>query len=485
MSANDDPAQQRPAVANVLARTLVGFQDQYLFAWPSQGILCQSWLPTCPSEVSVSAGSADQGTDRPSLSSHPVLRTKGNPFFLAGLSGADHLAFFRCISCRYTFGTDVNVPKELGAPGRVFLTGKPEVLGNVGAMAPEDFHRSDHAKTCMVQSCMILPVMDPESQFKCVGVIEVLTNNADLAYSRMSAMLAEQLAKHGLTTCQVSDQGSEGGGEVSPDLRQPHITPGAFAARAEPAKRSARDTPAEVPVGHGDGNGNGDGRVGMITGKDSVRLGLSLADLKTLMKQKRIKTLSRNSMGRYEEEVDLVLEAPAGTLQKVPSEKAIDSRWGAARRLPEKRRVLEAMERKKKERRKCMTRDFGDGGFPVVRQADGSLVADYAAIAENELRREMAAAGRRGSRGGGGVGGGGSVGGRAPRAQTGPSASPFEGAAGGPPVTDDGRDSGEQTLSAQGSDDWLGMMDPQMLELMVNDNVIDAIGNMDDIQLFG
>ena len=52
-------------------------------------------------------------------------------------------------------------------------------------------------------------------------------------------------------------------------------------------------------------------------------------------------------------------------------------------------------------------------------------------------------------------------------------------------MTDDGRDSGEQTLSAQGSDDWLGMMDPQMLELMVNDNVIDAIGNMDDIQLFG
>jgi len=472
MSANDDPAQQRPdAVATLLARTLVGFQDQYLFAWPSQGILCQSWLPTCPSEVSVSNGSADQGVDRQSLSGHPVLRTKGNPFFLAGLSGADHLAFFRCISCRYTFGTDVNVPKELGAPGRVFLTGKPEVLGNVGAMAPEHFHRSDHAKTCMVQSCMILPVMDPESQFKCVGVIEVLTNNADLAYSRMSAMLAEQLSKHGLSTCQVSDQGSEGGGEVSPELRQPHITPGAFAAGAEPAERSARDPPAEVPVGHG--------RVGMITGKDSVRLGLSKADLMTLMKQKRIKTLSRNSMGRYEEEVDLVLEAPAGTLQKVPSEKAIDSRWGAARRLPEKRRVLEAIERKKKGRRKCMTRDFGDGGFPVIRQADGTLVADYAAIAENELRREMAAAGQRESRRGGGVGG------SAPRAQTGPSASPFEGAAGGPRVTDDGRNSGDHTLSAQGSDDWLGMIDPQMLELMVNDNVIDAIGNMDDIQLFG
>ena len=34
----------------------------------------------------------------------------------------DLLALFRCISCRYCFGTDATKPDMLGAPGRVFTT---------------------------------------------------------------------------------------------------------------------------------------------------------------------------------------------------------------------------------------------------------------------------------------------------------------------------------------------------------------------------
>ncbi len=35
----------------------------------------------------------------------------------------DLLALFRCISCRYGFGTDASCPELLGAPGRVFTSG--------------------------------------------------------------------------------------------------------------------------------------------------------------------------------------------------------------------------------------------------------------------------------------------------------------------------------------------------------------------------
>lgn len=50
-----------------------------------------------------------------------ALRTaQGLPFCVAGTG--DLLALFRCISCRYCFGTDIGAPAMLGAPGRVFAT---------------------------------------------------------------------------------------------------------------------------------------------------------------------------------------------------------------------------------------------------------------------------------------------------------------------------------------------------------------------------
>jgi len=43
---------------------------------------------------------------------------QGLPFCVAGVG--DLLALFRCISCRYCFGTNIEKPDLLGAPGRVF-----------------------------------------------------------------------------------------------------------------------------------------------------------------------------------------------------------------------------------------------------------------------------------------------------------------------------------------------------------------------------
>jgi len=51
---------------------------------------------------------------------------QGLPFCVAGVG--DLLALFRCISCRYCFGTSVDDPEILGAPGRVYTTGEVGVL---------------------------------------------------------------------------------------------------------------------------------------------------------------------------------------------------------------------------------------------------------------------------------------------------------------------------------------------------------------------
>jgi hypothetical protein len=47
---------------------------------------------------------------------------QGLPFCVAGVG--DLLALFRCISCRYCFGTSLDAPEILGAPGRVYTTGE-------------------------------------------------------------------------------------------------------------------------------------------------------------------------------------------------------------------------------------------------------------------------------------------------------------------------------------------------------------------------
>ena len=49
-----------------------------------------------------------------------LRRMQGMPFCVAGMG--DLLALFRCISCRFNFGTNVARPNTLGAPGRVFTS---------------------------------------------------------------------------------------------------------------------------------------------------------------------------------------------------------------------------------------------------------------------------------------------------------------------------------------------------------------------------
>ena len=69
----------------------------------------------------------------------------------------DLLALFRCISCRYCFGTDGTAPAMLGAPGRVFTTS--EVSGQMITVELKGFACMDRSGgevmgNCSHQSCM-------------------------------------------------------------------------------------------------------------------------------------------------------------------------------------------------------------------------------------------------------------------------------------------------------------------------------------------
>ncbi len=459
LAANDE-------VHGTVARTLIRFQDEYLARWPSQGLLCQTWWPCDPLDVD-----PEQLPDASSMS-NVVLRTKGHPFFVAGQSGADNLAFFRCISCRYTFATDVQVPRELGAPGRVWISGKPEALGNVGAMTREEFHRSDHAKTCSVKCCLLLPVFYRGREGQSICILEVLTNNTDLEYTQMWALFAKELAMYGLATCPLSDleKGSEGAGQISPSLKQgfsvkPFLEHG----------HSGREGP------EGRGAGNAASKL-VAAASDSARLGMTLADLKLLMQQRRIKTLSRVSMGRYEDEVDAALNESValqgGKRQRLPAETGVDSRWDAARRKPEKQRKQASKEMKQQPKQQStqqstqqrttrqwgasMSGDLLQAGFPVVREANGNLVADVGMITgrKNVPQTNVASASKQSDD---------------------PEGFPPDGILG---HSDRAGSGGTTPLSGGDSEDWLGMIDPQMLDLLVQDDVLDAVGNLEDIQLF-
>ena len=147
-------------------------------------------------------------------------RSQGLPFCVAGTG--DLLALFRCISCRYCFGTDVGAPLMLGAPGRVFTSSEvetrlalppawrrvcfgsalppafdrdariaismiitplqrtvcpalqPEMSRNVQKYSREIYARASEALHCRVHATLMLPLFTEQSRRNPVGVLEVV-----------------------------------------------------------------------------------------------------------------------------------------------------------------------------------------------------------------------------------------------------------------------------------------------------------------------
>ncbi|KAG7671142.1 hypothetical protein Ndes2526B_g02403 [Nannochloris sp. 'desiccata'] len=174
-----------------LARTVLGFQDSYLARDNSPvGLLCQVWMP------------------EETLEGALELKTKGMPFCVAGMG--DLLALFRCISCRFNFGTDPYKPEILGAPGRVYSSGKPELACNVQQYSRESYLRRAEAEQCRVQSSMLLPVFSiPPGKNShatvALGVVEVVQTSDDMDFLPVACLLGNVLIRCGLYTSTIEE----------------------------------------------------------------------------------------------------------------------------------------------------------------------------------------------------------------------------------------------------------------------------------------
>lgn len=127
------------------------------------------------------------------------------PFCVAGMG--DLLALFRCISCRFNFAADPARLNALGAPGRVFVSGEPELACNVQSYPHGAYLRQAEAAQCRVQSSMLLPVfMHPPKQpvdihsNSALAVIEVVQTSDDMAFLPVAHLLGIVLLKCGLFT---------------------------------------------------------------------------------------------------------------------------------------------------------------------------------------------------------------------------------------------------------------------------------------------
>ncbi|KAK9919128.1 hypothetical protein WJX75_009606 [Coccomyxa subellipsoidea] len=169
-------------MASRIARAVLNFQDQLLEADSNTGSLCQVWLPEVSEDGDV------------------VLRTKGLPFCVAGVG--DLLALFRCISCRYCFGTDATKPDMLGAPGRVFTTQEPEMSRNVQKYSKEVYLRASEAQQCRVHSTVVLPLFTTAERKSSLGVVEVVQTRQDMSFAEIVGNLARSLEDCNLFTCE-------------------------------------------------------------------------------------------------------------------------------------------------------------------------------------------------------------------------------------------------------------------------------------------
>jgi len=358
----------------------------------SQSILCQVWSP-------------EQGVDI-------RLKTNGQPFFVAGKQGSDMLSLFRCMSCRYEFGTDANKPRELGAPGRVFLSMKPEARANVQQLDASEYHRKLSAELCAVESCLHLPVLMPEHGYV-IAVIEVLGNGID--YLPIVEILSECLQMHGLSTTPIE--------KVAMQLENQKMTMASNEISTERTGEDAFALAVQSSVGPlVESNG-------FASNQASKRLNVSPESLKGFMKSRSIGTISKKKMQRYETHVTTVLQNRQGKRSKQKSE-GVDSRWNMVRHLPHIRDMKKIKP--------------PDGAFPIRPTSKGRVEPDIALLQKwpglETMKQDSSNSGK-------------SI---AKKRKENPSSS-----------------------NENDSDGWLGMIDPFMLDLIMND--FDGAGGIGDV----
>ncbi|PSC70446.1 rhodanese-like domain-containing chloroplastic [Micractinium conductrix] len=173
-------------VVSRLAAALSDFNNQ--LASSRTGSLAQIWMPE-PGE--------DGGV---------VLNTHGLPYSINGVG--DLLALFRCISCKYKFSTDSSKPQQMGAVGRVFTSGEPEMSNHVQRYDQHVYLRAAEAQRCRVHSTLFMPLYSNlQRSGACLGVFEVVLTDPDVNFAGMVGWIISCLQSQGLHTAEV-DTGS-------------------------------------------------------------------------------------------------------------------------------------------------------------------------------------------------------------------------------------------------------------------------------------
>lgn len=423
---------------------LVSFQDQYLAiettdSAPHSGLLCQVWLPRVLED-----GATVQ------------LQTKGQPFFIAGSHGADFLALFRCLSCRYEFGTDGRNPGELGAPGRVYLYSKPEFSANVQHMNAHDYHRQSSAKLCSVQSCILFPLFHLRKPGYSLGVIEIVQNNDHMDFLRITEMMLKNLMRYELTSCPLDQvrmmlDTSDGGLDFQLSLQE-NLT----------VNPQLRIDEHDVSTDQNDIDETPTRMKRRAFEKGSKKLGtrLSNSNLQNLMKKKQIKTLRKHNVARYEEDVDLSLLNRHEDLYRVPLSfhQGMDSRWKRVQDIPTQNKLSTD----------DSDDDCPDGAFAIKSSRSGKM--KYWSKKSSSPR--MFPQNSRGR----------SHGDERKTGTSAPTPGPIIEIPSlerlSAPMEEHSRDSSGKDKTQ--SEDWIGMIDPAMVELMMTED-LGADFDIDDI----
>lgn len=147
------------------------------------GSLAQIWLPETGPDGSVE------------------LYTQGLPYSINGVG--DLLALFRCISCKYKFATDPGKALQMGAVGRVFTSGEPEMSHNVQRYDQHVYLRAAEAQRCRVHSTLFMPLYASARRDSCVGVFEVVLTDPEPNFAGMVGWIISCLSSEGLFTAEV------------------------------------------------------------------------------------------------------------------------------------------------------------------------------------------------------------------------------------------------------------------------------------------
>ena len=256
---------------------------------------------------------------------------QGQPYCVAG--SGDLLALFRCVSCRYTFGTDISKPENLGAPGRVLVTSVPELACNVQDYPEELYFRKQVAQQCRVQSTMILPIIESKGD-EILGVIECVQTTNDMNFEAVSDMLRDVMELCGFKTCSRE--------QVQELLPSVALTNGNFPGNTGimmNAVLASSDEFCETDSSQSHAvEGGSDNNVDIASGTDIRRQrsktkwkyskGNSFKrSLRLILKQKRIQRWSAESLKKASTAIDQVWEQNHVDNPQNDAEKYLDSRW--------------------------------------------------------------------------------------------------------------------------------------------------------------